>query len=235
MTQALYLEDSYLKECDATVVSVKDGKYVVLNQTIFYPKGGGQPWDTGKMIRGNEVYNVVYAGKFSGEISHEVDHVGLKEGDIVHCVLDWGRRYKLMRSHTAAHVFASLLCTGTGALVTGNQLEEDKIRFDFSLEKFEPEILTQYIDKANELFRKDIPVKWYELPREEALKIPGVIKMAEAFPPEIPRLRIVEVVGVDKQADGGTHVRSLKEVGQIKALKTENKGKNNRRVYFALT
>lgn len=234
MTQALYLEDSYLKECDATVVSVKDGKYVVLNQTIFYPKGGGQPWDTGKMIRGNEVYNVVYAGKFSGEISHEVDHVGLKEGDIVHCVLDWGRRYKLMRSHTAAHVFASLLCTGTGALVTGNQLEEDKIRFDFSLEKFEPEILTQYIDKANELFRKDIPVKWYELPREEALKIPGVIKMAEAFPPEIPRLRIVEVVGVDKQADGGTHVRSLKEVGQIKALKTENKGKNNRRVYFAL-
>lgn len=235
MTQALYLEDSYLKECDAAVVSVKDGKYVVLNQTIFYPKGGGQPWDTGKMIRGNEVYNVVYAGKFSGEISHEVDNVGLKEGDMVHCVLDWDRRYKLMRSHTAAHVFASLLCTGTGALVTGNQLEEDKIRFDFSLEKFEPEILTQYIDKTNELFRKDIPVKWYELPREEALKIPGVIKMAEAFPPEIPRLRIVEVVGVDKQADGGTHVRSLKEVGQIKALKTENKGKNNRRVYFALT
>jgi misacylated tRNA(Ala) deacylase len=235
MTQALYLEDSYLKECDATVVSVKDGKYVVLNQTIFYPKGGGQPWDTGKMIKGNEAYNVVYVGKFSGEISHEVDHAGLREGDKVRCVLDWERRYKLMRSHTAAHVFASLLCTGTGALVTGNQLEEDKIRFDFSLEKFDPEILTQYIDKANELFRKDISVKWYELPREEALKIPGVIKMAEAFPPEIPRLRVVEVVGVDKQADGGTHVKDLKEVGQIKALKTENKGKNNRRVYFVLT
>jgi misacylated tRNA(Ala) deacylase len=234
MTQALYLEDSYLKECDATVVSVKDGKYVVLNQTIFYPKGGGQPWDTGKMIKGNEAYNVVYVGKFSGEISHEVDHAGLREGDKVRCVLDWERRYKLMRSHTAAHVFASLLCTGTGALVTGNQLEEDKIRFDFSLERFDPEILTQYIDKANELFRKDIPVKWYELPREEALKIPGVIKMAEAFPPEIPRLRIVEVVGVDKQADGGTHVKNLKEVGQIKGLKTENKGKNNRRVYFVL-
>ena len=234
MTQALYLEDSYLKECDATVVSAKDGKYVVLNQTIFYPKGGGQPWDTGKIIKGNEIYNVVYVGKFSGEISHEVDHAGLREDDKVRCVLDWERRYKLMRSHTAAHVFASLLCTGTGALVTGNQLEEDKIRFDFSLERFDPEILTQYIDKANELFRKDIPVKWYELPREEALKIPGVIKMAEAFPPEIPRLRIVEVVGVDKQADGGTHVKNLKEVGQIKGLKTENKGKNNRRVYFVL-
>jgi misacylated tRNA(Ala) deacylase len=234
MANALYLDDSYLRECDATVVSVKDGKYVVLDQTVFYPKGGGQPCDTGKMIRGQEAFNVVYVGKFSGEISHEVDHVGMKEGDRVHCILDWERRYKLMRSHTAAHVFASLLCNGTGALVTGNQLEEDKIRFDFSLEKFDPEILTQYIARANELFGKDVPVKWYELPREEALKIPGLIKMAEAFPPDIPRLRVVEVVGIDRQADGGTHVKNLKEVVGISVLKTENKGKQNRRVYFTL-
>jgi misacylated tRNA(Ala) deacylase len=235
MTKALYLADSYLKQCDATVASVKDGKYVVLNQTIFYPKGGGQPSDTGKIVKEDANYNVVYVGKFSGEISHEVDRTGLKEEDKVHCILDWERRYKLMRSHTAAHVFASLLCTGTGALVTGNQLEEDKIRFDFSLEKFDPEILKQYIDRANELSRKDVPVKWYELPREEALKIPGVVKMAEAFPPDIPYLRIVEIVGVDKQADGGTHVKNLKEVGQVRVLKTENKGKHNRRVYFTLS
>ena len=234
MTRALYLEDSYLRECDGTVVSVKDGKYVVLDQTIFYPKGGGQPWDTGKVLRGEESYNVVYVGKFSGEISHEVDRPGLKEGDRVHCVLDWERRYKLMRSHTAAHLFASLLCTGTGALVTGNQLEQDKIRFDFSLEKFDPEVLRKYLDKANELLREEVLVKWYELPREEALKIPGIIKMADAFPPDIPRLRVVEIVGVDRQADGGTHVRNLMEVGQIKVLKTENKGKQNRRVYFTL-
>lgn len=234
MTRALYLEDSYVKECDATIVSLKDGKYVVLDQTIFYPKGGGQPSDTGKITRANEIYNVVYVGKFSGEISHEVDQTGLKEGEKVHCILDWGRRYKLMRSHTAAHVFASLLCIGTGALVTGNQLEEDKVRFDFSLEKFDREVVTEYIDRANELFGKDIPVKWYELPREEALKIPGVIKMAEAFPPDIPSLRIVEIVGVDKQADGGTQVKNLREVGQITLLKVENKGKFNRRVYFSL-
>jgi misacylated tRNA(Ala) deacylase len=234
MAKALYLEDSYLKECDATVISVKDGKYVVLDQTIFYPKGGGQPWDTGKITKQNETYNVVYVGKFSGEISHEVDHSGLKEGDKVHCILDWERRYRFMRSHTAAHLFASFLCTGAGVLVTGNQIEEDKIRFDFSLEKFEREILEQYVNKSNELLNKDIPVKWYELPKEEALKIPGVVKMAEAFPPDLPSLRIVEIVGVDKQADGGTHVKNLKEVGQIKLLKTENKGKNNRRVYFAL-
>jgi misacylated tRNA(Ala) deacylase len=234
MAKALYLEDSYLKECDAIVASVKDGKFVVLDQTIFYPKGGGQPWDTGKILKQNETYNVVYVGKFSGEISHEVDHPGLKEGDKVHCILDWERRYRFMRSHTAAHLFASILCTGAGVLVTGNQIEEDKIRFDFSLEKFEREILEQYVNKTNELLNKDIPVKWFELPKEEALKIPGVVKMAEAFPPDLPSLRIVEIVGVDKQADGGTHVKNLKEVGQIKLLKTENKGKNNRRVYFAL-
>jgi misacylated tRNA(Ala) deacylase len=230
----LYLEDSYMRECNATVVSVKDDKYVSLDQTGFYPKGGGQPHDTGRIIRGDEVFNVVFVGKFSGEVSHEVDHPGLKAGDTVHCVLDWDRRYKLMRSHTAAHLFASMLCVGTGALVTGNQLEVDKVRFDFSLEKFDPEILEEYLDKANALLRTDTPVRWYELPREEALKIPGIVKMAEAFPPEIPRLRIVEIVGLDKQADGGTHVRNLNEVGQIKVLKTENKGKNNRRIYFTL-
>ena len=235
MTRALYLEDSYLKECDAVVASVNEGKYVVLDQTIFYPKGGGQPCDTGKIIRGNDVYNVVYVGKFSGEISHEVDRLSLKVGDKVHCVLDWDRRYKLMRSHTAAHLFASLLCNGTGALVTGNQLETDKIRFDFSLEQFNPEILEKYVAETNELLKRDTPVRSFELPKEEALKIPGVVKMAEAFPPDIPRLRIVELVDLDKQADGGTHVKNLKEVGQIKLLKTENKGKNNRRIYFALT
>jgi len=235
MTKVLYSEDSYLKECNSVVVSIKDGKYVVLDQTIFYPKGGGQPWDTGKITKANEVYTVVYVGKFSGEISHEVDHTGLKEGDSVHCSINWERRYRLMRSHTAAHVFASLLCTGVGVLVTGNQLEEDKIRFDFSLEKFDRGTLEEYIEKANELFKNDIPVEWYELPRDEALKIPGLIKMAEAFPPNIPSLRVVEIVGVDKQADGGTHVRNLKEVGKIKLLKTENKGKFNRRIYFTLS
>jgi len=234
LVKALYLEDSYLRECDANVVSVKDGKYVILDQTIFYPKGGGQPWDTGKMSKDNETYNVVYVGKFSGNISHEVDPAGLEAGDKVHCTLNWERRYKLMRSHTAAHVFASLLCKGTGALITGNQLEEDKVRFDYSLENYDREILSNYIDKTNDLLRKDIRVKWYELPKGEALKIPGVIKMAKALPPDIPNLRIVEIVGVDKQADGGTHVKNLNEVGQIKLRKTENKGKNNRRVYFTL-
>jgi len=234
MVKELYLGNAYLKECGASVVSIAQGKYVVLDQTVFYPKGGGQPCDTGRIVRGSEVYDVVHVGKFSGNVSHEVDRQGLKEGDDVRCILDWNRRYKLMRSHTAAHVFASLLCSGTGALVTGNQLETDVTRFDFSLESFDRSIIQKYVEEANELFKRDIPVRCYELPREDALKIPGIIKMAEAFPPSVPFLRVVEVVGVDIQADGGTHVRSLREVGQIKFIKAENKGKNNRRVYFSL-
>ena len=109
-----------------------------------------------------------------------------------------------MRSHTAANVLASLLCNRTGALITGNQLGEDQVRFDFSLERFDREIIEECMDKANELFKRAIPVKWHELPREETLKIPGVVKMAEAFPPDLQNLRIVEVVDVDRQADGGT-------------------------------
>ncbi len=226
--------DSYLRECEATIISVKDDKYVVLDRTIFYPKGGGQPNDTGRIVKGPEVFNVAYVGKFSGEVSHEVDKPGLKAGDRVLCILDWDRRYKLMRSHTAAHTLAALLNQGTGALITGNQLETDHVRFDFSLERFDREVLEAYLTKANALFSKDIPAKWYEVPREEALKIPGIVKMAEAFPPNLPSLRIVEIVGLDKQADGGTHVRSLREVGGVTLLRTENKGKNNRRIYFKL-
>ncbi len=234
MTKTLYLEDSYLRECDAEVVSITDGKYVVLDQTVFYPKGGGQPWDTGKMVRGAETFKVVYVGKFSGEISHEVDRSGLEVGDKVHCILDWERRYKLMRSHTAAHLLASVLCSETGALITGNKLGIEKSRFDFSLENFDREALKNYVSKVNEILKRDISVRWYELPRSEAMKIPGVVKMAEAMPPDIPVLRIVEIEGIDVQADGGTHVKSLREVGQIEFLKAENKGRNNRRVYFRL-
>jgi misacylated tRNA(Ala) deacylase len=233
-SKALYLEDSYLRECDAQVLSVKNGRYVILDKTIFYPKGGGQPCDIGEINKGNEKIKVVYVEKLSDEISHEVDREFLKEGDKVHCLLNWEHRYKIMRSHTAAHVFASLICKGTGALVTGNQLGVDRIRFDFNLEEFNRNILRYYIDRANSYFKQDIPVRCYVLSREKALKIPGVIKMAEALPPNIPFLRIVEVVGIDKQADGGTHVKNLREIGAIELIKAQNKGKYNRRIYFKL-
>jgi misacylated tRNA(Ala) deacylase len=230
----LCLQDPYLKECDATITGVNDSKYVILDQTVFYPKGGGQINDTGEITRDSESFSVVYVGRFSGEVSHEVDRPGLRTGEIVHCKIDWDRRYKMMRSHTAAHVLISVLCRRTNALVTGNELTLEKSRFDFNLDNFDRDVFMSCIDEANEILRKNIPVKAYELPRDEALKIPGMIKMAEALPPQVSELRIVEIEGIDKQADGGTHVRNLLEVGQIEFLKAENKGKNNRRVYYRI-
>ncbi len=232
--EALYLYDSYKKECDSKVVSIKDGKYVVLDKTIFYPKSGGQPCDTGKMIRGEEEFNVVFAGKFGGKISHEVDRPGLNEGDSVKCVLDWDRRYMFMRYHTAAHVLASIFNKKTGALITGNQLGLDKTRFDFSLEGFDREKINECITESNAILLKYIELKTYFLPREEAMKIPGIVKLAAALPPNIQELRIVEIPGVDVQADGGTHVKNVNEIGEIELLECVNKGKSNRRVYFKL-
>lgn len=267
MSEALYLEDSYLKECDAVVQSVKDEKFVVLDQTIFYPRGGGQPCDTGKIVLpgGPESsvpvaeFPVVFVGKFEGKISHEIDTSGqetgpierrivqwsieakasignpkLETGNRVRCVLDWDRRYKLMRMHTAAHVLAATMNKELGVLITGNQLGEEKTRFDFNMEEFNRDKFDEIVKKANELLKQDLELKIYTLPRDEAMKIPGIVKLAGALPPSIKELRIVEIPGIDLQADAGTHVKNLNEVGEIELLKCDNKGKNNRRIYFTL-
>lgn len=234
MSEQLYLMDSYCRECEAEVQSVKDGKYVVLDRNLFYPRGGGQPCDRGKILRGDEEFNVVFVGKFEGKISHEVDRSGLKEGDKVRCELDWTYRYKIMRMHTAAHVLASVMHKELGVLITGNQLGADKTRFDFSMENFDRFRFEEVVKAVNELFLKDVELKIYTLPRQKAMEIEGVVKLAKALPPTITELRIVEISGIDIQADGGTHVKNIKEVGQIEIIKLENKGKNNRRIYFSL-
>ncbi len=236
MSDLLYLTNSYLKECEASITNVKDGKFVTLDANLFYPKGGGQPYDTGKLVRlsDNVEFNVVFVGKFEGVISHEMDKPGLAIGDKVKCILNWERRYKLMRSHTTAHVLSATMYKEAGVLITGNQIEEDKIRFDFNFENFDRALFDEMIKKANEILQKDIELKTYTLPREDAMKIKGVVKLANALPPDVKELRIVEIPGVDIQADGGTHVKNLRECGQIELLKLENKGKNNRRIYFRI-
>lgn len=235
--EALYLDDSYMKECDGKVESVKDGRYVVLNRTIFYPKGGGQPDDRGEIIRKNDgqKFKVISIKKFEGGIIHEVDKDGLKEGDGIVCILDWERRYKLMRMHTAAHVLAGgVLYKKYGALITGNELDVEKSRFDFNLQDFNRELLEKAVEEANKILERGGEIKTYYMPRAEAMKNPEMVKLAGALPPDIDPLRIVEITGVDVQADGGTHVKNLREVGKIEIVKLENKGKDNRRVYFKL-
>ena len=234
MENALYMNNSYLKEFEAVVESVKEDKFVVLDRTAFYPTGGGQPHDTGIMVCNGEEYPVVYTGKFSGKISHEVSKQGLKQHDKIIGRIDWDRRYKFMRMHTAAHLLISIFNKESNVLITGNQIDEDKTRIDFNMENFDREKIMQYIETANEVIKQDLPVKTYYLPKEEAMKIPGVVKLAGALPQDVHTLRIVEIPGIDLQADGGTHVKSLSEIGTIEFVKAENKGKDNRRVYYTV-
>ena len=223
-----------LKEFEATVEGVKDDKYIVLDQTAFYPLSGGVAYDTGVFVRDNEEFPVIYVAKFDGVISHEVSKPGLKVGDKIKGKLDWERRYKLMRLHTTAHLIASIFHNKAGALITGGQIELEKSRMDFSLENFDREKIDDYVKLANHLVQKGAPIKVSYMKREEALKIPDMVKLANKMPPDVDILRIVEIEGIDKQADGGCHVENLKEIGQIELIKVENKGKNNRRLYYTI-
>lgn len=241
MTELLYQKDSYQKEFDAVVTKVTemDGKtFVVLDKTCFHPHGGGQATDTGKLVcnvDGNGVeYNVVFAKKFGDDVSHEVDKPGLKQGYSIYGIIDWDRRYKLMRMHTAAHILSGVVHKETNALITGNQLNLDISRVDFSLENFDREKIDEYVNIANGIVEKDLPVEISFMKRAEAEQLPAISKLAAGLPPSVEILRIVSIKDFDTQADGGTHVNSTKEVGKLKVLKCENKGAKNRRIYFEL-
>jgi len=234
MTKALYLEDSYMKEFEATVIKVIDKNYIILDQTAFYPGAGGQPEDHGTLGSKEGVFKVVFVKKTPEGISHEVDRPGLKEGAVVAGNLDWDRRYKLMRMHTASHIISAIFNKQAGAKITGNQLGVDKSRIDFNLEDFDRELINKYIDMANKESSKGILVETFFLPRDEAMKIPNIVKLAGALPPNVKTLRIVKIGNIDTQADGGTHVKNTIEIGKIELLKLENKGKNNRRAYFTI-
>jgi len=232
MEKPLYMDNCYLKEFEATVESVKDDKFVVLDKTAFYPLGGGVAYDIGVLLRGNEEFPVVFVGKFDDKISHEVSKPGLKQGDKVIGIINWERRYKLMKLHTTAHLLASIFHNKSNAKITGGNIEPDKARMDFSMETFDKVTIEDYFKLANELLKKNSGIKIHYMKREEALKIPDMVKLANKMPPDVDILRIVEIEGIDKQADGGCHVNSLNEIGKIELIKIQNKGKNNRRVYY---
>ncbi len=235
MSKALYLNDMLLKEFEAEVVSVKDGKYIVLDQTLFYPKSGGIANDEGTLVRGSDTFNVVYVGKFGSQISHEVDKEGIKIGDKVTGTLDWNRRYNLMRFHTAAHVLSGAFFKNLGAKITGNEISSlDQGRIDFNLENFDRKLIEEQVEKSNEIIQADYPVEVYYLQRSEVEKDPDLIKLAMGLPKNIDVIRIVDIKNFDRQPDGGCHVSSLKEIGKISIKKLVNKGKNNRRLYFTI-
>ena len=233
MAEALYMDDCYLTEFEATVKSAKEKK-IILDRTAFYPNSGGQLGDQGILERNGEKFTVANTIKESGEIVHETDKEGLKQGDRIKGQLDWERRYKQMRYHTAAHIISGIFNKETGAMITGNQLNEDHGRIDFNLEAFDREKMTEYFEKANEIVRKKLPIKTYYMPREETENHPEIFKLVKQLPDTIKKFRIVDIEGFDRQADGGTHVKNTSEVGKIEFIGAENKGKNNRRVMFRI-
>ena len=234
MPEALYLSDPYLQSCKAKVIAVKESRFIFLDQTVFYPRGGGQPCDTGKLMCSGKEFPVISVVKSEGKIAHEISgECSLVPGDEVECQIDWQRRHKLMRMHTAGHILSAIMYK-TGILITGNQIEADKTRFDFSMENFNKEAFLSLVEEANRQIARNLPIEVSFLPREEALKVPGAVKLANALPPEIKELRMVRIGDADYQADGGTHVKNTSEIGKIIFLGADNKGKNNRRIYYGL-
>lgn len=236
MTYHIYRDDSYQKVFTAKVIKIS-GEGVVLDRTVFHPESGGVATDTGFLRCCGRVYRVVKAihVRDTDDVIHILDNYeGLYEGAEVEGEIDWDRRYRLMRLHTTAHILSAVMYNDYGALITGGQVEPDYARDDFSLERFDRSVFEDAIKKVNEIVSRGIDVKIYYMDRDEALRIPGITKLAEKTPPSYRVLRIVEIPGIDIQADGGPHVKNTREIGEVVLLKVENRGKNKRRVYYTV-
>jgi misacylated tRNA(Ala) deacylase len=234
VTELLYHVDSYLNKFPAKVTGVDlDKQAVLLDQTAFYPGGGGQPNDTGVLTAGETVYTV---SKVERGNWHIIDRLPLPAvGDEVVGVLDWDRRYALMRTHTAMHILCGVVWRDYGAQVTGGNMEPLQGRMDFEFARLEKELVGEIEARINAEVdaARDIRVKVF--PREEAFQIPDLIRTKINLLPEgIPEVRTVEIVGLDLQADGGTHVANTREVGQLRITDYKSKGGINKRLYVEL-
>ena len=234
MTEPLYHTDAYLNEFDALVTAV-DGNAVALDRTTFYPGGGGQPNDVGLMTAGEQRWTVTKVRKAGADIWHELDAAPPGVGATVHGRLDWTRRHQLMRTHTAMHILCGVVFRDYGASVTGGNMEPLKGRMDFEFETMRQEFVREIETKINLEVAAGRPLKVKILPRDEAFQIPDLIRTKiNLLPPGIPEVRTVEIVGLDLQADGGTHVANTRDVGRIAIVDYKSKGKINKRIEVAI-
>jgi misacylated tRNA(Ala) deacylase len=237
MTELLYLNDSYQRAFNANVVAVTDDGSVVLDRTAFYATGGGQPHDTGALTNGDTVWRVTSVVKRGGDVLHALEPTDNlpRVGDQISGEIDWERRFRLMRTHTSLHVLCGVVFREFGAQVTGGNMDVDKARMDFELEDLNPERVALIERIANEVIRSGRDVSWRTLPRDEAFQIPDLIRTKINLLPEgIMQVRVVEIKGLDLQADGGTHVRNTAEVGGIHVIGTRSKGRINKRLEIVL-
>lgn len=234
MTELIYLQDSYAKEFTAEVIGRDaDQNGVLLDRTAFYPGGGGQPNDVGKLIANDTEYTV---NKVKRGNIHIIDGDLPAIGTAVQGVVDWDRRYKLMRTHTAMHILCGVVWRDYKASVTGGNMDVLSGRMDFEFETFNQELIDEIEEKINIEIGEARDLAVNVLPREEAFQIPDLIRTKISLLPEgIPEVRTIEIVGLDLQADGGTHVANTNEVGKIKITKFTNKGGINKRLYVEIT
>lgn len=237
----LCYSDAYAAAVDASVVAVDtaDGPLVVLDQTVFYPGGGGQPSDRGVLLRSEDgrTWIVQAARKAGGEIAHELE-AGVEPprvGDRLRVDIDWARRYALMRTHTALHALCGVVWRDYGALVTGGNMEPGAGRMDFEFERMSGDLVDEIEATVNAELGQARDVRVNVLPREAAFAIPDLIRTKINLLPEgIEEIRTIEIVGLDLQADGGTHVANTSEVGGIRVTGYESKGRINKRIRIEL-
>ena len=238
-TDLLYHRDAYLQSVEATVVGADpEARAVALDRTIVYPGGGGQPHDTGTMTGADGAAWPIDSAKKTGDVVWHTlggDAPLPAIGDTVTVTIDWERRYRLMRIHTALHVLCGMIFRDYGALVTGGNMGTDKARMDFEMEEFNPAIVAEIERRANAEIAQERDTRVNVLPREEAFRVPDLIRTKINLLPEgIAEIRTVEIVGLDLQADGGTHVANTREVKGIKIIGTRSKGKSNKRLELVL-
>ncbi len=235
-TDLLYMTDSYLREFDATVVAVDpEGSRVALDRTAFYPGGGGQPHDVGDLVVGDQVLPVRKVKREGDLVWHWVEGPLPETGTPVHGRIDWERRYLLMRTHTALHILSAVVFRDYGAKVTGGNMEPGKGRMDFEFETLTRDLVQEIEAKVNAEITAARPVRVRILPREEAFQIPELIRTKiNLLPPHITEVRVVEIEGLDLQADGGTHVANTREVGRVRIPEYKSKGRINKRIYIVV-
>src|SRR5215208_7297788 len=239
MTDLLYQTDGYLQEFDANIVSaLLTERAVILDRTAFYPGGGGQPCDFGTLTVTGKTYPVDKVKKQGDDVLHFLggDAPLPSVGAASHGTLDWARRYELMRTHTALHVLCGTVFRDYGALVTGGNMEPRRGRLDFEFETMRGELVREIEANINKEMAQGREIRVRILPRDEAFQIPDLIRTKINLLPEgIAQIRTVEIVGLDLQADGGTHVQNTREVGTLHIVGTRSKGKANKRLEIELT
>jgi misacylated tRNA(Ala) deacylase len=238
MTELLCHTDSYLKSFTARVISQDEAAHaIILDRTAFYPGGGGQLCDTGKIIAGGTVYAVVKVKKSPEGILHEIAAGSVLPliGTEVNGEIDWDRRYQMMRTHTAMHILCGVVFRDYSAQVTGGDMEPLKGRMDFEFENLSKDLVGVIEAAVNKEVAAARDVRVKILPRDEAFQIPDLIRTKiNLLPPGIPEVRTIEIVGLDLQADGGTHVANTREVGNMHIVDYKSKGKINKRIYVEL-